>query len=121
MAGRILDRRKLRRDADSAAEPEAVTPAPGKGTATAAPKARKSRARKVPQRMRARWAVFDGGMKQVAVFDYNDRAAADGKLAELAARNKGSHFVQIIKEPMPEPGAEEAPPRAAGRARATKK
>jgi hypothetical protein len=42
-------------------------------------------------------------MRQVAVFDYNQRTAADDKLAELNARKKGAYFLQIVKEPMPEP------------------
>jgi 7-cyano-7-deazaguanine synthase in queuosine biosynthesis len=42
-------------------------------------------------------------MRQVAVFDYNQRAAAEEKLARLLAAKKGIHFLQIVKEPMPEP------------------
>ena len=40
-------------------------------------------------------------MRQVAVFDYNQRAAADEKLAELIVK-KGSYFLQIVKDTMPE-------------------
>src|SRR5439155_20363450 len=82
----------------------------GKAKAPAAPRARKPRAPKVPPRLRARWGVFDGGMKQVAIFDYNQRAAADAKLADLTARKKGTHFLQIVKDSMPEPAAAEVPP-----------
>lgn len=74
-----------------------------KGRTPAEPKAKKPRKPKVPLRLRARWGVFDGGMKQVAIFDYNQRAAADDKLADLLAKKKGIHFLQIVKEPMPEP------------------
>jgi hypothetical protein len=42
-------------------------------------------------------------MKQVAIFDYNQRAAADEKIADLLAKKKGSYFLQIVKEPMPDP------------------
>ena len=48
-------------------------------------------------------------MKRVAIFDYNQRAAADAKLAELLGRRKGTYFLQIVKEEMPEPSAEEVP------------
>ena len=113
MAGRILNRRELRKQADEAearesqqdpeaadeddevddtdeagedeaegpgadtedgADDEAPRPAkkPTKAKAPAA-KARKPRKPKVAPRMRARWGVFDGSMKQVAVFDYKDR------------------------------------------------
>jgi hypothetical protein len=118
MAGRILNRRELRKQADQAdqaEQSEATAPdsAPAEvrparkakagAKAPGAPRVRKARAKKAPARMRARWGVFDAGMKQVAIFDYNQRAAADEKLADLLARKKGVHFLQIVKEPMPEP------------------
>jgi hypothetical protein len=147
MAGRILNRRELRKQADEAEfresqqDPEATDkeepdetddadeaedeesgadteeaddeeprrakkPAKAKAPAT---KARKPRKPKAAPRMRARWGVFDASMKQVAIFDYNQRAAADQKVAELAAKKNGTFFLQIVKEPMPEPAAEGAP------------
>ena len=120
MAGRTLNRRELRRQAEQAEQAEAVAPGvtptevppgkKGKAKAPAAPRARKPRAPKVPPRLRARWGVFDGGMKQVAIFDYNQRPAADAKLADLTARKKGTHFLQIVKDLMPQPvPAEEVP------------
>jgi len=42
-------------------------------------------------------------MKQVALFDYNQRAAADQKVADLVAKKNGIFFLQMVKEPMPEP------------------
>ena len=72
-------------------------------------KARKPRKPKAAPRMRARWGVFDASMKQVAIFDYNQRAAADEKAAELAAKKNGTFFLQMVKEPMPEPAPEGAP------------
>jgi hypothetical protein len=116
MAGRTLNRRELRKQNDQAGAteaPAAPAAAPAKkkprAKAPAAPKARKPRKPKVPPRQRVRWGVFDSGMKQVAVFDYNQRAAADAKLAELLAKNKGTYFLQFVKEPMPEPEPAEAP------------
>ncbi|HLJ97773.1 MAG TPA: hypothetical protein VKU02_31720 [Gemmataceae bacterium] len=119
MAGRILNRRALREQADQVEQSQAI---PGstarvaippkrlpKAKAPAAPKAKKPRVKKAPPRLRARWGVFDGSMKQVAIFDYNQRAAADEKLADLLARKKGIHFLQIVKEPMPETAPTEAP------------
>jgi hypothetical protein len=123
MAGRILNRRELRKQSDQAEQqPEGATPAvaevaeappekkPARRKAPAAPRVRKPRAKKAPPRMRARWGVFDGGMKQVAVFDYNQRTAAEAKVAELHGRNKGIHFLQIVKDEMPEPEPAAAPP-----------
>src|SRR5882724_9881697 len=112
MAGRILDRRKLREQSDAAeqegeANPENPSPAdsPKKTAKLKDPKAakvRKPRAKKPPARVYARWGVFDKAMKQVAIFDYNQRTAAEEKVMELKAKAKGDHFLQIVKEAMPE-------------------
>jgi hypothetical protein len=117
MAGRTLNRRALREQADQVEQSEALAsdtasvaiPPKKRPKAPAAPKVKKARAKAAPPRVRARWGVFDAGMKQVAIFDYNQRAAADEKLADLLARKKGIHFLQIVKEPMPEPAPAEAP------------
>jgi|SRR6516164_8997563 hypothetical protein len=119
MASRILNRRELRKQADQAKQPEpavdseGASVAPGakkrKAKSSAPAKARKPRPKKAPARMQARWGIFDAGMKQVAIFDYNQRAAADEKLADLREKKKSLFFMQIVKEPMPEP----APPEAA--------
>jgi hypothetical protein len=121
MPGRVLNRRELRKQSDQAeqqadaAAPAVVEvaeapPKKARAKAPAAPKPKKARAKKAPPRMRARWGVFDGGMKQVAVFDYNQRTAAEAKVADLHGRNKGPHFLQIVKEEMPEPEPAGAPP-----------
>jgi hypothetical protein len=112
MAGRILNRRALREQAEVVVSDTALVAVPPKkqprAKAPTAPKAKKTRAKKAPPRMRARWGVFDAGMKQVAIFDYNQRAAADEKLADLLVKKKGIHFLQIVKEPMPDPAPVEA-------------
>ena len=122
MAGRILNRRMLREQADHAEQAQAPGQEPAdqaavvvadvkapkarsKAKKPAAPKTPKVRAKKAPPRMCARWGVFDGGMKQVAIFDYNQRAAADQKLSDVLGKQKGTYFLQIVKEPMPEPVA----------------
>ena len=114
MAGRTLNRRELRKQADQAeqnvtaktAESEATAAEPakkkGKAKAGATPKVKKPR-KKATQRLCVKWGVFDASMKQVALFDYNQRAAADQKVADLAAKKNGIFFLQIVKEPMPEP------------------
>jgi hypothetical protein len=119
MTGRILNRRELRKQADQAEQPEAVASDPAtavvplkkgaKGKTATGPKMKRPRKAKAPLRLRARWGVFDSGMKQVAIFDYNQRAAAEEKLADLLAKKKGIHFLQIVKESMPEPLPVEAP------------
>ena len=125
MAKRTLNRRQLRQDADAAAAQAEAAPAaepaaanapkkktaPRKAKAPTAPRPKRPPKKKEPARMRARWGVFDGGMKQVAVFDYSQRGAADQKLADLIAKKGGVFFLQMVKEPMPAPPpAAPAPP-----------
>jgi hypothetical protein len=94
-------------EAAEGSEEEGDEEAPAKKKAKAKPKApRKTRKPKAPPRMRARWGVFDSSMKQVAVFDYKDRPAAEAKVADLlATRKTGTFFLQMVKEPMPEDAA----------------
>jgi hypothetical protein len=98
-------------DAEDELDDEAPRPAKKKpAKAKARPvKARQPRKPKAVPRMRARWGVFDASMKQVAVFDYNQRAAADAKAAELAAKKNGTFFLQLVKEPMPDAAPADAP------------
>jgi hypothetical protein len=127
MARRTLNRLEMRKQADQADQAGPVDPAapgesaPGVDSAeapvkkkakakAAAPKVKKPRKPKAPVRLCARWGVFDSGMKQVAIFDYNQRAAADQKILDLSAKKNGTFFLQIVKEPMPEPAPVEAPP-----------
>jgi hypothetical protein len=113
MARKILNRRELRKASDQAeqkatdeAAVEATPAKKGKAKSTAT-KVKKPRKKKEPPRMCARWGVFDAGMKQVAIFDYNQRADAEQKIVELKAKKNTSYFIQIVKEAMPEPPAEE--------------
>lgn len=111
MAGRILNRLELRKQTDQAAQGEAgvfdtaATVAPTKRAvkqkAGAAAKVRKPRKSKSPPRMQAMWGIYDGGMKEVARFNYNQRVAAEAKLSALLGKQKGTYFLQIVKQPMP--------------------
>lgn len=111
MASRIMNRRELRKQSDHAEQAEAAVNGTAavkvkkKAKEVGPPKVRKPRKKKEPVRMCAHWAVYDGGMKQVAIFDYNQRGAADQKLAELSTK-KGTYFLQIVKQPMPQPEPE---------------
>jgi hypothetical protein len=114
MASRIRNRRELRQQVEQAAAsqpaPEAVA-APrkaAKAKGAAAPVPKKAR-KKVKPRLCARWGVFDSGMKQLAIFDYNQRAAAEKKAADLRAKKSGVFFLQLVKGPMPESPDEGAP------------
>lgn len=111
MAGRILNRRELRKQTDQAeraeagvsdlAAPAVLPEGTAKRKSSAAAKVRKPRKSKAIPRMRALWCVYDGGMKEVALFDYNQRAAAEAKLAVLLGKHKGMYFLQMVKQPMP--------------------
>jgi hypothetical protein len=108
-----MNRRELRKQVDHRERPDVVAPEKALGEApldkqrvakvSGAPRIRKVRAKKTPPRLFARWGLFDASMKQVAIFDYNQRASADANLADLLAKKKGSHFLQIVKEAIPEP------------------
>jgi hypothetical protein len=119
MAGRILNRRELRKQTDQAEQAEAgvsdlsATPAlpdgAAKRKASAAAKVRKPRKPKTSPRTRALWCIYDGGMKEIALFDYNQRAAAEAKLAVLLGKHKGVYFLQLVKQPMPAAESTETP------------
>ena len=133
MATRTVNRRALRDQNDAAeevAEDEERDEDSEDGAETPAPKAKKARARKapattdkkpakprarkkavkVPSRMFAHWAVYDNGMKRVAVFEYKDRVAADAKLAQIREGKAGTFFLLLVKDPYDPPAEPAAPP-----------
>jgi hypothetical protein len=140
MAGKPRNRLELRRQ-NEAAEPidpmedepeegaeegddeEATERKPKKKPKAAAkpkakPKAKSAKAPKPATRMRIVWVVTNDAFKPVGTFEYSQKEAAEARAAELTAKGKGTHFVQKVKEPMPEnaPGLGAAIPRAAAAA-----
>jgi hypothetical protein len=129
MAGKPLNRLELRRQND-AAEPldpmedeseeliEELEDEDGQEKRTkrkkAAPKA-KVKPVKPATRMRIVWVVMNDAFKPVGTFEFSQKVAAEARAAELTAKGKGMHFVQKVKEPMPEnaPGLGAAIPRPA--------
>ena len=84
---------------------KAPAKAPGE-KAPAKPRAARKKTVKAAPRMVARWAVCDGGLKRLAVFEYRDRAGADAKLAEMKERKAGTTYVlQLVKDPYDPPVA----------------
>lgn len=141
MAGKTRNRMELRRQHDAvepvdpmedeaedlteAAEEAAVAEKKPKKKAKAPSKA-KTKAAKAPKasaRMRIVWAVVSDTFKTVATFEYAKRDEAEARAAELTAKGKGTHFVQRVKEPMPEdaPGLGASIPRPAPVAVAAKR
>jgi hypothetical protein len=129
MAGKPLNRLELRRQND-AAEPldpmedetddlaEEQDEDAGERKAKKKPKATKPKTKSVKAakpaaRMRIVWVVTNDAFKPVGTFEYSQKEAAEARAAELTAKGKGTHFVQKVKEPMPDdaPGIGAAIPR----------
>ena len=67
------------------------------------PKKRKSRAKgAVEVRKKMYWGVFNHAMKRVALYEFNQRKAAEKRAQELSPEGKPPHFVQKIKEEITE-------------------
>ena len=63
----------------------------------------KAKTAKPTARMRIVWAVVNDAFKQVGTpFEYTEKEAALARAAELTAKGKGTHFLQKLKEAMPE-------------------
>src|SRR5690348_7996219 len=118
MAGKPMNRLELRRQND-AAEPldpmedeaedlieevdeEEETERKAKKKKAPPKKSKTVRPAKPAARMRIVWAVMNDAFKVVATFEYSQKPAADARAAELTAKGKGTHFVQRVKEPMPD-------------------
>src|SRR5690349_6581150 len=65
-------------------------------------KAKTTKPAKPAARMRIVWVVVNDAFKPLATFEYSQKEAADARAAELTAKGKGTHFVQRVKEPMPD-------------------
>ena len=72
---------------------------PAKAKEKKAPAKRKSRAKVAKEvRLKAFWGVFNQTLRRISLFEYNQRAEADKKAAELSESQKTPHFVQLVKE-----------------------
>lgn len=49
-------------------------------------------------RMKVFWGVFNHAMKRVALYDFNQRKAAEKRAKDLTDSGKPPHFVQKVKE-----------------------
>ena len=84
-------------------------------------KAKRKSKKKVVEdvRLRVFWGVFNHAMKRVALYDFNQRKAAEKRAKELSPEGKPPHFVQKIKEEIDVSEIED--PDAPADAKATKK
>ncbi len=100
MARKILNRKELREESDSAERAEGQEEgAPAKAKEKKAPAKRKSRAKVAKEvRLKAFWGVFNQTLRRISLFEYSQRAEADKKAADLSESQKNPHFVQLVKE-----------------------
>jgi len=104
MARKILNRKVLREESDSAERTEGQEEGTtAKTKEKKAPVKRKSRAKATKEvRLKAFWGVFNQTLRRHSLFDYSQRAEADKKAAELTESQKSPHFVQLVKEAIEE-------------------
>jgi hypothetical protein len=100
MARKVLNRKELRKEAESAEQQQSEEQQAPKATVKKkAPVKRKSRAKAAKEvRLKAFWGVFNQSLRRVALFEYNERKQAEKKAKELSESNKTPHFVQLAKE-----------------------
>jgi hypothetical protein len=95
MARKILNRKELREENDTAERAEKTT----KTAVKKAPVKRKSRAKVAKEvRLKAFWGVFNQSLRRISLFEYSQRREADKKASELTESQKSPHFVQLVKE-----------------------
>jgi len=101
MAKRVVNRKELRAEAEAAEAQGAETKK--KKKAKRKPAKRKSRAKVAEDvRMRLFWGVFNQSLKRVALFEFNQKKAAEKKAEDLSKSGKSPHFVQKVKEAIEE-------------------
>jgi len=94
MARKVVSRKQKREEAEAAEAIEAAE----------APKKKKKKAKRrtkkeaVPVRMKVFWGVFNHAMKRVALYEFNQKKAAQKKASDLNVEGKPPHFVAKIKQ-----------------------
>ncbi|MFT4557780.1 MAG: hypothetical protein ACI8P0_002565 [Planctomycetaceae bacterium] len=97
-------RLELRREYDAAEAAGITDDDDGEATPKKKKKATRKKAapRKVrekpPERKRAVWVLYSGSMKEEGRYPYDQKEAADERLAVLQGRGKKLYFMQMVKE-----------------------
>jgi hypothetical protein len=131
MAGKPRNRLELRRQYEAAEPPDPMeaeqedsgeigddgdeeVARPRRKPKAAPRKSKATKAAKPAVRMRVVWQVVNDAFKPVASFEFSQQKAAEARAAELTAKGKGTHFIQKVKEAMPDdaPGLGATIPRA---------
>lgn len=101
MARKVVSRIAKREEAEAAErQAESTKEKPTKK----ATKKKTTRRAKEPteERKRLFWGVFDHSMKRVALFEFDQKDAADEKAEALSQSKKSPYFVQKVKEAVEE-------------------
>ena len=105
MARRILNRRELREESDTAERSGVAGEALDQLVKTDAQKPPKKAAKRKPRtkvakevRLKAFWGVFSQSLSQVAQYEYSEREDALRRAKELTESKKSPHFVQLVKK-----------------------
>ena len=98
MARKVVNRKKLREEAESVAAAEKT--AKKKKTAKKTTVKRKTRAKKsaADERKKIFWGIFSQSLKRVALYEFHQKKQADKKAVDLSKGGKSPHFVQKVKE-----------------------
>lgn len=94
-AKKIVDRKALREEVEAAEAAEKTK----KKTVKRKKAKRKSRSKEpVEVRIKLFWGVFNQSMKRIALFEHDQKKAAEAKAKALSQSGKSPHFVQKVKE-----------------------
>ena len=98
MARKVVNRKKLREEAESVAAAEKT--AKKKKTAKKTTVKRKTRAKKsaADERKKIFWGIFSQSLKRVSLYEFHQKKQADKKAVDLSKGGKTPHFVQKVKE-----------------------
>jgi hypothetical protein len=99
MARKVLNRKDLRQESETAERLEAEkkkTTAGGVKKKKAKRKTRPKAAKEV--RLKAFWGVFNQSLRRVALFEYSERKQAEKKAKDLSESQRTPHFTQLVKE-----------------------
>ena len=98
MARKVVSRKQKREEAEAAEAAEAEAPKKKKK------KKAKRRTKKAAAdvRMKVFWGVFNHAMKRVALYEFNQKKAAQKRAKELNVEGKPPHFVAKIKQEIEE-------------------
>jgi hypothetical protein len=96
MARKVVSRRALREEAEAAEAAEKEAPPKKKAKRKTKRKSRTKEA--VEVRKKLYWGVYNQSMKRVALYEFNQKEAAEQKADDLGKGGKSPHFVQRVKE-----------------------